>query len=860
MKRIPVYYIIYLILSFIFPCTMISCSDEMIGPNEEETVGPKDGYLTIQLTCAGIKTRAMTGTEDGITDLNENLIKTVTLCMWPKGGDWPDTRPPYYMETFENVNKEGEYVIRLPLTDELISNLFNYDSSRSCYVFAAVNVDPGDATTPAALRAMAISSSFAEQQVQDSLAMDGGGVAQMMNLTGVPSAMVKIDLQRSAAKVDLHLDVAQEVKEVLDNGNEVTWIPDMSAMYVMFNNGVKESNLDPSLTDIPEDFYFNTPLDLQYRLFKPASAAQQHALHDDEYPYEQEIPFYTYPNEWDSSDPDSPGRSFMTLRIPWSNDGGASYKTCYYRVPVVTPKVDKLVRNTSYHVLLKVSVLGSFVPDEPMPLENLSYKAAEWGLEGFDVDIVEPRYLVVDQNEFDVNNLEKISIPFYTSHKTVVTDIQMTFYRFNYSDEGSKFPVTCTKEMNALSATASRAGEPVFEYDFDNETSVLTVSHPLVIYEPMEEQNNSKKVVDLTNGDGPDSSRPKVVLEPEIVATLAQKIKWFRKYVNAAGNTEAEYSKVEFVVTVQHEDMIGTDLFKETVRINQYPGMYIDAVSNQYTYNASNNSISGFGSTGGVFVNKNNTNLDDLQYVLGGGTNGYTTSIGLSSTSYLNWNPNMYLITITCLPENTEFIIADPRATEINNMLSDASMGTLNTTPWPRETIGFSQVGARSCPSIVPGTDRKIKWYYPTREEKAAENLISPKFRICSSYAGTGNILNRTLARRRAASYQENGYPAGRWRLPTFAEVKFVIQLSEELKIPRLFGRWGTVAWSYWCANGKVNVPGKASTNKATYTSLGANAAANNDNERTRFVYDEWYWGPETVDRNTFIWGDVEMK
>lgn len=859
MKRIPANYIIYLILSLLSVCSLASCSDDFIKPEESETVGPMDGYLTIQLTCAGIRTRAMTGTEAGITDLNENLIKTVTLCMWPKGGDWTDTRPPYYMKTFENVDMDGEYVIRMPLTDELISNLFNSDSSRSCNVFAAVNVDPGDAATPAELRAMAISSGFAEMQVQDSFAMDGGGVAYMMNLTGVPSAMVKIDLQRSAAKVDLHIDVTQEVKEVLDNGNEVTWIPDLSAMYVMLNNGVKESNLDPSLSDIPNEFYFNTPADLQYRLFKPASAAQQHALHDDGYPYEQEIPFYTYPNEWDSSDPDSPGRSFMTLRIPWSNDGGASFKTCYYRVPVVTPEVDELVRNTSYHVLLKVSVLGSFVPDEPMPLENLSYKAAEWGLEGFDVDIVEPRYLVVDQNEFDINNVEEISIPFYTSHKTVVTDIQMTFYRFNYSDEGSKFPVTCTKEMNTLSATASRAGEPVFEYDFDNNTNVLTVSHPLVIYEPMKGQNTTKKVIDLTNGDGPNSTRTKVVLEQEIISKLTPEIKWFRKYVNAAGKTEAEYSKVEFVVTVQHEDMIGTDLFKETVHINQYPGMYIDAISNQYNYNASANSISGSGATGGVFINDNNTGLT-LDYVLGGGKNGYTTSIGLSSTDYLNWNPNMYLITITRLPEDTQFIIADPRATEINNMLNDESMGTKNTTPWPTETIGFSQVGARSRASIVPGTERKIKWYYPTREEKAAENLISPKFRICSSYAGTGNILNRTLARRRAASYQENGYPAGRWRLPTFAEVRFIIRLSEELKIPRLFGRGGLTEWSYWCANGKVNVPGKGSTDKATYTSLGASAAENNDNERTRFVYDEWYWGPETVDRNTFIWGDVEKK
>ncbi|MDE6296202.1 MAG: hypothetical protein K2M03_09090, partial [Muribaculaceae bacterium] len=490
-------------------------------------------------------------------------------------------------------------------------------------------------------------------------------VAKLQSVDGKLFVLTTVELQRSSAKVDLHLKVKDEVREKLPNGQEKVWIPNLDEMSVMLNNGVSSATLDPNPSDIDDALYFNTPLDLTYKINAVASGETEHGIQAEEYPYVQDVPFYTYPNEWDSTDSESPGRSFMTLKLPWSDDGGASFKTCYYRVPVVDPKLDELVRNTSYHVLLNVSVLGSFVPDEPLPLEDLSYRAAEWGVENFDVDIVEPRYLVVDQNEFEVNNLESISIPFYTSHPTEVTDITMTFYRFNYSDEGGKFPVTCTMQMNTRSATSDRAGEPVFEYDFDNETDVLTVSHPLVMYEPMRGTGTGAKVIDLTNGDGPDSSRPKVVLLDAILAAINNSstgIRWFRKYKNAAGNTEAEFSRVDFDVTVQHSDMKGTNHFKETVHITQYPSMYIDAITNEYDYNSADNSISGTGAQSGTFINGNNTAYN-LQYVLGGGTNGYMTSIGLSSGN-LNWNPNLYLITITRFADNTKYILSDPRATE----------------------------------------------------------------------------------------------------------------------------------------------------------------------------------------------------
>ena len=92
----------------------------------------------------------------------------------------------------------------------------------------------------------------------------------------------------------------------------------------------------------------------------------------------------------------------------------------------------------------------------------------------------------------------------------------------------------------------------------------------------------------------------------------------------------------------------------------------------------------------------------------------------------------------------------------------------------------------------------------------------------------------------RCALYQEGGYPAGRWRLPTYSEVEFIMGLSTQGKIPTLFNMSTPNDFEgYWCANGKVvldNNVVKLET-PGNYTNSGPTAP--------RCVYDLWYWGDE---------------
>ena len=127
--------------------------------------------------------------------------------------------------------------------------------------------------------------------------------------------------------------------------------------------------------------------------------------------------------------------------------------------------------------------------------------------------------------------------------------------------------------------------------------------------------------------------------------------------------------------------------------------------------------------------------------------------------------------------------------------------------------------------------------YRPTKESNEAQNMIAPAYLIASSYGKTYSTYFDTQ-KKRCASYQEDGYPAGRWRVPTEAEIQFAIDLSANGIIPKLFDG------SYFASSGRYY----DSKNKAF-------SNANNGTYSVRCVYDLWYWGTEHS-ATSYTWGD----
>lgn len=184
-------------------------------------------------------------------------------------------------------------------------------------------------------------------------------------------------------------------------------------------------------------------------------------------------------------------------------------------------------------------------------------------------------------------------------------------------------------------------------------------------------------------------------------------------------------------------------------------------------------------------------------------------------------------------------------------------------------------------PALYGGSPRTLTYYYPTRSTKEAENIIAPKLRVASSWGQT-TMLSYDKAVRRCAAYQEDGYPAGRWRVPTKAEVMYICKLSSDHAIPQLFGQFSKpadYAATYWCSTGIVGVY-KVEEEDGTLLNRYAEPVYTYETEHefeaektigVRCVYDEWYWEnrdsdgavqttkgrlPESLWRTPY-WGDM---
>lgn len=274
--------------------------------------------------------------------------------------------------------------------------------------------------------------------------------------------------------------------------------------------------------------------------------------------------------------------------------------------------------------------------------------------------------------------------------------------------------------------------------------------------------------------------------------------------------TDNDYMAITFTVVAYNRQGVESDRWT----ITQYPGMYINGYFNEG--GATNRFINGYSGTDGTAYDND-------------GRNGYNSSLSsISDWSGNNSNRHLYTIYISSFDVGEEYAIGDPRSDDHYNFYERLDATEYRDTRWD------------------------------------AQNVIAPAYMVASSWGKAGNISHAT-ARKRCASYQEGGYPAGRWRLPTKAEVEYIVKLSTEGKIPRLFGQAGS-STDYWVSSGVYN------------TSTGyrerplQNDGNMNNNAYIRCVYDVWYWGDQTIEEednthnptnprltNTdFVWGDRE--
>ena len=363
-------------------------------------------------------------------------------------------------------------------------------------------------------------------------------------------------------------------------------------------------------------------------------------------------------------------------------------------------------------------------------------------------------------------------------------------------------------------------------------------------------------------------------------------------------NGDKTYSPFFIEFTLAHVDQPD---FEKTYTIKQYPGVYVEFTKNtglnakgvsigRRVANGTGGTGGDNGSRFGIYVNGGATATWG-SYSASDGSN--CLQLGGIGGRERASNQNMYSVHVTQLSDDeilrglhyfdgnqnytrdVTFHVGDPRTKFFNNNLSGAgdledvshdvndrwsatSYSTTNDATrnaFRKKPATKSEGGAqRLYPAHPESNDETtLCYYYPTAEGQLDEQafMIAPVFRLASGKAelfkgGTTSTLtdNRTTndlirenARRRCASFQENGYPAGRWRLPTIGELYFFRMLYTKGVLPEIFN----TSRAYWTAQYVTKLD--FNDRNSGFTHIRPYPTISDVSEKhVRCVYDDWYW------------------
>ncbi len=710
---------------------------------QEETFDNKQAMDENVLTLTLATQPASRADPNGDDRFNENKIERADVYFFPVNASTQETQTCVYAQT--GLSADADNVVLVPLDRTVLTE-------DTYYVYAVANYDLGytpetavsSQVTIAQLKAKTISTEWKqglgeeETVIEESLVMDG---AKEIILQNTQATTDEIKITRAMAKVMLYASTEAQIEM-----EGATYRPNPSGMNVTMVYGVNKTNLAGTYNIQAADDYITR--------MKRNYTTNTIPGEDGKVLYEQEAPFYSYPNPENTTDRQD---SYLILCVPWqiTTSEGPSYQAqdYYYRIPITgDASLALLERNHYYRIKVNIGVLGSLNPRDAVELPG-EFEIMDWYEVGIDADMQNYRYLVLDEYNSVMNNVDVLEMP-YVSSSDISTE-----------EDRNPTPEGYYTEITEVSLWNYRRPDARHQYYAKEEKKNY-----------IDEDGNEMEYI----GPIPDSYT--ISVEGENLV--------FRHPL-----TDDDYVAITITVTVYNEQGVKADEWT----ITQYPAMYIEGEKNE------NGNVNRFVNG---YYNHNNYNsyedaYDDRYTDLGGVKN-------LNVSGGTNDNPNQYTIYITSFDIGDQYIIGDPRI----------------ETP-----IDFD--------------DRLDVQTYRHAREEGVETMVTPAFKIASSWAGVSGSLSFDEAQRRCASYQENGYPAGRWRIPTEAEILYVVELSEDNKIPLLF------SGNYWASSRRL------------YTTNG-NWVNSANTQRVRCVYDVWYWGNKKIDevsdftRTDFVWGDAE--
>ena len=761
-------------------------------PAERET-------LSLRFFCDDLATRA-----DGDTELqvnNEKLIKWIDYFFFPVQSDGtvaadteyiPIEGAGHFVPSAEQGGLLGSYSVEIE--PGVLAQIFpNGATQAMVFAIANYNGEAGeDGKTPlekaktwSELHALKVAATFFKNGGEgfgmrwprpmatddENLFFVMAGEKQItLKTSGSYAIDEEIPLNRLASKVTVHFNYAETVEEEKQDGSIITWVPEPK-MKVKPNPQEARVYLSNALCNTT----VGGPLTGTLVPDGPIDQAHKYVPRPDrdlfEYAYDflhlmgddPTAYYYTYPISMEEGDDNQP---YLKLVLPWYG-----YKH-YVNASETGPLYKK--KEVYYKIVL---------PRETLTDPNCIYE--------FEVDVN------IIGNDKDVKIIgEEYRVKSWLTRDPVSSNVAMGKY-ISLDIPKDTYDMY-TDEIDIHFVSSGEVEVQVLDLYQMNLSGNTPVKDQFMENNAVVAGNTLRDKKNIARGATGDAVIKSWVTIPtgtsylRINHAIDNRIKVENDQGELEDNTAFDMSPYVYVLNLHLIDA-EDDKFDRKITITQYPSLYATSLKSNGSVWVNGQTYSG-NSSGTSSAVYNDNGEDYYEYNRIGSVVNPTRVTGSGT------NNSQYGIIIhpTVLDESLGLYIGEAR---------EAVGGTL------------SNIGG-------------LTNYKPGRGDAAAAKVVSPGFMIASSYGKTtpfshtdDDATNFHRAQERCASYQENGYPAGRWRIPTQGEIEFLIQLSDAGFIPSLFNaRYYNSAGGYYESSG--------STETAIYV---------------RCVYDTWYWGEEPV-------------
>ena len=781
---------------FVMAVLAISLLAACVATEPETKTGIPDHCIELTIGNIHPGVAVTKATERGDTLYNENLVQSVDCFFYPDGKT--DENAVFVaLGRGADPVAEGDstvYKIKVFFTDADAIKMFGSTTSGTCQVYAICNapLSYGANTSVDVLKELVVENDFSSQTVQESFVMhsEEPETVTLTTESEIRSASGRIHVKRSAAKIQLFLKIP---KTFIDEAN-AEWEPVLDAgVQIMMANGVKRGKVDGSYTVQASD-YINT----SYRAVDSLAAEYRIAGMED-YKFTH-VPFYSYPSTWtDLSD----YAASLVFRIPWRIKGstGSTWKSYQLSPNLVGLKFEP---NHYYRTFVTISSLGGADKEETVIITSADYVVLDWmnetaegGGQGIvPGELVTYKYLVVDNPNITLNNEETAYYTYVSS--SPLTSVKIT--KVEYYDNSQASPKQSITTSTTITEDTQTISNAAGSFTISKSTPGL-----ITMYHSLSGQYSSVKVyATITNEDG---ATQDITFEQNPSINLVRQAVYGDVFVNG---------------------------YFAKVAGSSFGGSYTSSGTTYY-YSRSATLYSNHNSANGCIILPPDSGYGSVIEGTGSFSGGISTTFYTSIINITSFNDSNNTYKVTGESPYT-YRIGDPRV--------PSSTHYNGADSW-NDTDNFRQYLYNE--SGTTGYTRA--WTDPeniliTSQNEDDRNIIAPRFIVCSALNAMLTTYSVTFdyAVKRGATYQEAGYPAGRWRLPSEAEVAFIVARQRDGAIPNLFAEGST----YWVGSGRqVYIP-------TSGDSIEFREVSKTDKQSCRFVYDLWYWGDEPASTGVY--------